>query len=837
MSATSAFATDSQCFDELSSSLGRSSVREEFVFTPTRLKTAFKLALACSVAMTLGFVFNWDYVYLAMVLPILFNRQDTRFDLRQLHVTVIGAACIGTLYYLCLNLSQNPIVFGLVLGGLLVTTGAMSTIPIFGPCIAIAQAMTSAVLVVYFYRLGPPQNVFFALTMVHLVGYLTVLTVNYLLWPYSPRQEWDERLGQVTRRCRRAYAEWFAQPGGDGGRLQRPNRLDRQVFRLLELLDTLQPADAADPGVELRARATAQVQEIAILLQDLRRAGRQMAGQSLPPAFADLGAEIDRRFQYLEDLLANRASMNPASPGSLEAAVHAAADALPEPKVAAMIRQDFLILGAALETSPEVFGAIGQLPAAEKLCRRRQSLVWTPPFHPRMLLQLNAASFHHGIKVAFIVLACLMFWQAFRWPAGATIVISGLTVALPVAGLAMRQAFLRVVGMLLGLACAYACIVLVIARADSILGYGLCVFCFLFALGCLSAQSLRVGYVGISALITFVFILIFTDRQTIDLEPLRERFVALVAGVLLGDAILLNLWPVRQVNGFFASLSKNFATCARGWSVFRSGSAELERRYRALVSEFNREMVKTGRLALAVEFEGGEGGSRYGFAARMFIHEIALFEQMRLLSVERIAGRGGRLPTSRVELISEGFAALARRLCHPVEGDLVPGGMLPSEPAQPNEILDRRAREVEQILDSMDRLTSLPHNPVAEHGDNAMPRGTELSPPPDGPPRFENGVVPEAAAKPRGFLIFGLVAFIVVSLVLFKALSGDTPFLLVGGIYFPAWFSACVVGAALAFVTLLALRSHPLTRAAGIALVFFNLSVIYGFLAWHFLFS
>ena len=837
MSALPAFATDSQYFDEMSSSLGRASLREEFVFTPTRLKTALKMALGCAVAMSLGFAFNWDYVYLGMVLPILYNRQDTRFDLRQLHVTMVAACLIATLYYLILNFSQSPIVFGLVLGGLLIVTGALTTIPIFGPCIAISQVMTSAVLVVYFYRLTPPQNVFFALTVVNLLGYVTTLAVNYLIWPYSPRQEWDERLRRVTRTCRRAYAEWFARPGGDGGRLQRPNRQDRQIFRLLELLDTLKPTDEADPGVELRTRAMRRVQEKLILLQDLRRAGRQMAGQPLPATFADLGGEIDRQFQYLEDLLANRPSKNPASPGSLEAAVHAAIDALPEPKVAAMIRQDFLILCAELESSPGVFHDMGQLPAAERLYRRRQSLVWTPPFHPKMLLQLNAASFRHGIKVALIVLACMMFWQAFRWPAGATLVASGLTVALPVAGLAGRQAVLRVWGMLLGLACAYACIALVITRADSILGYGSCVFFFLFVLGCLSAQSFRVGYMGIQGLITFIFILVFTDQQTIDLEPLRERFVALVTGVIIADVIILNLWPVRQVHTFLASIANNFATCARAWGAFRKGGAELERQHVKSVSEFNRELVQTGRLALSVEFEGGEGGPRYGYFARMFIQIIALFEQMRLVSVERIAGRGGRLPYSRVDAISEQFVVLAARLGHPLGSDLKPARITPPDPARPNEILDRRAREVEQILDSMDRLTSLPNNPVAERGDEAMPRGTELPPPPDGPPRFENGVVPEAAAKPRGFLVFGLVAFIVITLVLLKALSNGTPFLLVGGIYFPAWFSACFIGAALAFVTVIALRSHPLTRAAGIALVFFNLSVIYAFLAWQFLFN
>ena len=842
MSAPTAYSTDSQYFDELSSSLGKASLREEFIFTATRFKTAFKVALACSVVMTLGFTFNWDYVSLGMILPIFFNRQDTRYDLRQLHVTVGAAACIGTLYYLCLNFSQDPILFGLVLGGLLTLTGALTTIPVFGPCIAIAQAITSPAMVVYFYHLTPPQNVFFALTVIHGVGYLTVLTVNYLLWPYSPRQEWDERLQRITRVCRRSYAQWFARPSGAGGRLQRPNRLDRQIFRLLEHLDTLQPTDAADRGRELRAQAAARMQEMVMLLQDLRRAGRHLAGQPLPQAFANLGAEVDRRFLHLEDLLAHRLAKNPPSQDSLEvatleAAVHAAADTLSEPTVAAVIRQDFLLLSATLEDCPGAFRAVSQLPAAERITGRRQRLVWTPPFRAKMLLQLNAASFRHGIKVALIVLACMMFWQAFRWPAGATVVISGLTVALPAAGLVARQAILRVWGLLLGLACAYACLALVITRIDTILGFGLCIFCFLLALGGLSAQSLRVGYVGFQALITFVFILVFTDRQTIDLEPLRERFVALVAGVLVGDVILRNLWPVRQVNAFFTSLANNFAACARAWNAFRRGGPELAPQYAAVVSEFNRVLVNTGRVALNVEFEGGEGSPRYGYGARMFVHAIALFEQMRLMSVERIAGRGGRLAIPRADRISQHLAVLTRRLGQVVSLDFAPPGAIPEGRAAADGILDRRALEIEQILDSLDRLTSVPDNPITERGHKPMPRGTDLPPPPAALPHFENGVVPEAPAKPRGFLIFGLVALIAVGLALFKALSGGTPFLLMGGIYFPAWFSACAVGAALALVTLIALRSHPLTRAAGIALVFFNLSVIYAFLAWRFLFT
>ena len=114
---------------------------------------------------------------------------------------------------------------------------------------------------------------------------------------------------------------------------------------------------------------------------------------------------------------------------------------------------------------------------------------------------------------------------------------------------------------------------------------------------------------------------------------------------------------------------------------------------------------------------------------------------------------------------------------------------------------------------------------------------TPPPPPAHAPPNFENGLVPEAPAGRRGLLIFALLAIIAVVITLLRRLSGGTPFLLVGGIYFPAWFSAGVAGTALAAVTLMALHSFPLTRAAGSALVFFNFSVIYAFLSWLLIFS
>ena len=125
-------------------------------------------------------------------------------------------------------------------------------------------------------------------------------------------------------------------------------------------------------------------------------------------------------------------------------------------------------------------------------------------------------------------------------------------------------------------------------------------------------------------------------------------------------------------------------------------------------------------------------------------------------------------------------------------------------------------------------------------GPNPPPSPVPATPPPppfEEAPRFRDGAVPEAPPRPRGLLLFGLLALIIAGVVLLRTLSRGTPFLLVGGIYFPAWFSAGVIGAALATVTVVALRSFAVTRATGTGLIFLNCTIIYAFLAWLLLFA
>jgi uncharacterized membrane protein YccC len=716
MRAASSFSTGSQSFGERTSSFEWASVRYEFAWSPTRLKTAFKLALGSTLVMVLAFTFNWSSVATAMVVPLLFNRPDNRYDLRQMLWAAGATACISLFFYLSLNLSQNPLCFGLLLGGGLILHGAMTTLPTFGPCFAIAQVVGSSVLVLYFYEPNPTAGVFFALTVSTALGYAVVLAVNYLIWPYSPREVWDERLRSAWCECRRAYARWFAAPGRNGRPLERPNSLDRQTVQLLGLLSRITPTDGADKGPELRTLAATRVQEIIILLQDLRRLGNDLTASS-PEAFTALGAALDDQFAFLGGILAG--TSNDASSGkrSLTEAVQAASDTLRAGSAARMIEEDLRQLCATLDVCVDLFRALAKLPLTERLTDRTQSVVWTPPFRWKTVLQLNAASFHHGIKVALVVLSCMGFWQAFRWPSGNSLIISGLTVTLPAAGLSSRQSILRVWGLLLGLFCSYVCIALVVTYVETIFGYGLCVFCVLLALGYLSGSSPRVAYIGFQAALTFVFVFVSSSgEQSIDLEPLRARFVALVAGVVIATVIMNNLWSVRKVNSLFTSLAGNFATCARAWNAFVRGGEELAAKRKELISQFNKGFMEAAQLTTVVEYEGGEGTPRYGYAGRLLTHQIALFEQLHLFGSERaVAAASSNVALPQAERIRERFLALARRIGHPLE--FFPGPPEAKSDSLPVESADGlashqnmpegRSAEIEGILASIDRLTSL----------------------------------------------------------------------------------------------------------------------------------
>jgi hypothetical protein len=170
------------------------------------------------------------------------------------------------------------------------------------------------------------------------------------------------------------------------------------------------------------------------------------------------------------------------------------------------------------------------------------------------------------------------------------------------------------------------------------------------------------------------------------------------------------------VNSLFASLAGNFATCARAWSAFLSDGGKLAAIRKELVSQFNNGLMAAGQLTTIVEFEGEEGSPRYGYAGRLLAHEIALFEQLHLFGLDRAdAVADGDVAIPQAERIRNLFMELARRLGHPVE----PSPRPPEERSHPasepadarashHDVLEGRSAEIERILASIDRLTSLP---------------------------------------------------------------------------------------------------------------------------------
>ena len=307
--ATPPYHTDTQLLGERPGSFTWASVRQEFAPSATRIQSAARLALGCTLALVLAFIFNWTPVSNAMIPPLLLNRPDARYDLQQSLWTVGSTAVMGMFFYWTLNFSQNPPLFFLVLGGGLLLHGALTTLPKVGPSLSIGQVITSSVLATYFYAPNQREGVFLPLAMELTLGFSVALLVNSLCWPYSPRREWDERFRRAWGVCRESCAQWFAGEEPEGGVARRPGPLDRQLEELLGLIhDSIKPVDAADPGPSVRRAAARRLEEIVILLQDLRRVGRGPHAADDPAAFARLGRAFDDGFAGLERVLAEAVS-------------------------------------------------------------------------------------------------------------------------------------------------------------------------------------------------------------------------------------------------------------------------------------------------------------------------------------------------------------------------------------------------------------------------------------------------------------------------------------------------------------------------------------------------
>lgn len=696
------------------------SLRQEFAPTPTRLRSAVKFALGATLTMAVAFLFNWPAA-VAMNPSLLLTRPDSRYDLPQALVAISTTLVAGMFYYWALNYSQTLPLFILVLGSGLIVLGALTTLPGIGVPISIGMVTCIAVLPTYFYQANAQGALFLPITSELVFGYVVALAVQFALWPYSPRQEWDESSLRLWTECRRVCARWFA------GELSpaRPDELDHQAKEVVGLSSQrVKPEDPADDGVTVRTAASRRIQEVMILLHDLQRLGVGPAAADEPAAWRQLGGEFDRRFAGLGDLLAGdehasakflrgSGQKNPLPGVQTEESPASGTDLLR--------RENLRRLWTTLDECPEIFRAVAFLRRAESVTQRDQSLKWALTKLPDLRQLGTAKPWWGGAKIALLVLSCLLFWQAFRWPNGGTILASALIVNLPDVGSSARKAITRVYGLLLGLLCALLCTLLVVRYVETIFGYGLAVFLVLMCFGYLCGASTRVNYVGFQAAISFVLTFIGDDQQSVSLDALRTRFVGLVAGVVIAEIILRSLHPVRKAKDMFKGLADNFALCAQAWSgLFQATPEEFPARREEFIKKYNQGFAGNIALNDSIEFEGREGSARYGYSGRLLVHESALFEQMRLIGVDwmRLA-RGGRPLPAEFDAIRQRFATLAERLGHPVDLSPFPfpTGADHPEAADPDptgqrtrhlHILEQRLQRVDSILASMDRLTALP---------------------------------------------------------------------------------------------------------------------------------
>ena len=708
-------------------------LRGELNPSAPRVRSALKLALAGTITLALVFQFDWPSPGTALLTVLLIGRPDSRLDFYEAMLAALASLVIGTIYYLMLNLVQDPPWFCLALCGVFTTLGALSVTPKVGKIVSYGLVTPAAVLVNRFYEPNQVGTLFFPTTLQMLLGFTVALAVNSLLWPYSPRREWDEQCARTGRDCRRACVRWFA---GGAQPPEATSWLDR-FFRLnLDTLSRIIPTDAGDPGLRVRAQASLWLEEVVACVQDLGsepRAGndevRRLWTNSVPGAIRRLGAALDAGFVGTGP----GSSVSETSRQELEEALRA----LPEDSAVRgqgeLLLENLRGLEALLAGGGEFRAALARLQATERFTHRRQTLRWTPPVAGRDFLQVGPEQWKHGVQVALTVIAVFWLWQGLTWPNGSSVLTSALIVSLGTLGASARKLILRVLGVGFGVAFSLAATLFVVPHVQTFWGYGLLFFILLAGFSYVTAAGPRVAYIGFQGAVTFVLTFLESPVQSVDLDPLRQRAVAVVLGVLISSVIQQVVWPARRVNQLYGSIAQTFTGCARAWTALLHLPGEKEgasARRETFIAGFNQDFSRSLQLHDDVEFEGGEGSPRYPHAGAMLIQMQRLFRQMLLFSHQReclpVAGPADAALRRRLESIGESFRTLLPRFGQATPGAFPPwtrGGETRTAPLEPppdpprmsgvearghRVTLDERAGKIEAALAALDELTLRP---------------------------------------------------------------------------------------------------------------------------------
>jgi multidrug resistance protein MdtO len=197
-----------------------------------------------------------------------------------------------------------------------------------------------------------------------------------------------------------------------------------------------------------------------------------------------------------------------------------------------------------------------------------------------------------ALKVTLAGMIGYLFYTASDYRNIHTVYYTPLIIALGSTGATMQKGVLRVAGCLIGGALGMICTIWVIPRFETFGMYLLIVFCMHGLAAWVAFGSERISYIGLQIALAFDLGVLTDYGPSTQIDPIRDRFIGIVLGILIISAVFALIWPEDANSIARQKLAESLRAIARllnlgGGNESNSDRAGLELEIASHLAEAN----------------------------------------------------------------------------------------------------------------------------------------------------------------------------------------------------------------------------------------------------------
>jgi multidrug resistance protein MdtO len=155
----------------------------------------------------------------------------------------------------------------------------------------------------------------------------------------------------------------------------------------------------------------------------------------------------------------------------------------------------------------------------------------------------NPAHVRFALKVTLAGMIGYIFYTASDYFGIHTVYYTPLIIALSSTGATIHKGVLRIVGCVIGGGLGLICTIWLIPRFETLGMYLLIVFCLHGLAAWIAFGSERISYMGLQIALTFDLGVLRDYGPPTAIDPIRDRFIGIVLGIIIISIVFSLLWP------------------------------------------------------------------------------------------------------------------------------------------------------------------------------------------------------------------------------------------------------------------------------------------------------